>query len=94
MSIENKGFAPDSQKEDPNEIIIIGDHNSVGSFYKGPRHYMEKLAELGGDPWELKNPEVNEKGQVKNSVEWDEDTGEPSKIDWIDVGSIPEAWKE
>lgn len=84
---------PDTQKENPDEMIIIGDNNSPTWFYRGKRSDIQLLVNEGGDPWEFENPEVNEKGQVKSAVEWNDDTGKPTKFDWIDVHPVPDHWK-
>lgn len=95
MSIENKGFREEGiEKEyDPDEIIIFSDLNRSAQYYRGKRSFMQTLAELGGDPWEVKSPRLNEHGQIYNSVEWDDESGKPSKLNWIDVDTIPDSWK-
>lgn len=93
MGIENREISEgDFQKENPDEIIIFADNNSVGTYYRGRRSDMSLLAGMGGDPLEVKNLKVNDNGQIYNSVEWDD--GEPTKLDWIDVYPIPEQWKK
>lgn len=85
---------PDTQKENSNETIIFGDHNSPTTYYRGKRTDMQLLVNEGGAPYEVEDPKVNKQGQIHAAAKWDEDTGNPTEIGWLNVNELPDYWKE